>query len=66
MCRSVIVLLALSLHADAIAGEADVVGVDTGCKAGSGCDSHVTVRRADERFENPDDAVHVGKGRYAR
>lgn len=43
MRSAVLILLALSVHPDVIAGEADVIDVEANCDAESGCDFHVTV-----------------------
>ena len=52
MRSAVLLLLSLSFHCDAIAGEADVVGVDASCDAETSCDFLVTVRHADEGWEH--------------
>ena len=59
MHRCVVVLFVLSLHPDVIAGEADVVEVETDCSAESRCDFHVTVRHADEGWEHYADRWEV-------
>jgi hypothetical protein len=51
MRSGVVVLLALSLHPDVFAGEADLIDVEAILK----------------RFENPDEVVHIaGAGKYAK
>ena len=59
MRSAVLILLALSVHPDVIAGEADVTDVEANCDAESGCDFHVTVRHADEGWEHYADRWEV-------
>jgi hypothetical protein len=59
MRSCIFVLLALSIHCNAFAGEADVVEVKADCDAQSSCDFHVTVRHADEGWEHYADRWQV-------
>lgn len=59
MRRRVLIPIALSVMSAAMAGEADVVEVEVGCDAESGCDFNVTVRHADEGWEHYADRWEV-------